>query len=670
MPDKEPQPQMSSTISNKHRKWASLILLAMVCLSAPAQCQDGSAWDRARASLIASAPGIITPAIDRWRTLTGSENFGFAEYAGFVLAYPDFPDTEKLRKFAEKTLDKSPQDPTRLTAFFDRFPPLTNPARAQYALALAALSRGEASEMARNAWRGGTMSDASESALSDRFSHIFTTADHDARIDALLWDGNSAQASRMIDKISAAARPAAAASIALLQGGDATPITAENPLLSDAGLAYLAARKLYRGGNVSLAAQLLANRPPLPTPPLEPRKWVGLLLSVARDAGPSDAVSVAERIDDGFTPRTDIAQTSFAIRDDYTSLMWLGGTSALWNLRDPARAAPLFYRYGMAGRTPQTRAKGFYWAGRALAQSGQTPAATKYFESAAAYPDQFYGMLALERLGRPLPNLAAAAYPTPSAASRSAFLARPLSQAVRELAKNGDWPTTIRFFREISSAAKTDNDKVLVAELARNLGRRDLGVVLGTAAQNDGVSNFRDVAFPLIPTPEGANWTIIHAITRQESQFSQNAVSRTGARGLMQIMPAVGAERARKLGLTANTAALTSDAGYNLQIGNGHFAYLMDLYDGSYPLAIAAYNAGQGNVNKWLRSMGDPRQNEQRSSGQDWVEWIERLPFYETRGYVTHVIENAVVFESMNPSRASYKGADPASHFLGKKQPG
>ncbi|MEY2943667.1 MAG: hypothetical protein RLY97_1681, partial [Pseudomonadota bacterium] len=484
-------------------------------------------------------------------------------------------------------------------------------------------------------------------------------------MDALLWDGNATQAARMGERISAAARPAAMARLALLQNGDATPITAENPLMADAGLAYLAARKLYRGSNISLAAKILANRPQLSAPPLEPRKWVGLLLAVARDAGPSDAVAVAERIDDGFAPRADISQTSFALRDDYTSLMWLGGTAALWNLRDPARAAPLFYRYGMAGRTPQTRAKGFYWAGRALAQSGQSAPAVTYFESAAAYPDQFYGMLALERLGRPLPSFADPAHAMPSAEDRRAFLARPLSQAVRELAKNGDWPTTIRFFREISADAKGEIDKVLVAELARNLGRRDLGVVLGTAAQNDGVSNFREVAFPLIPTPPGADWTIIHAITRQESQFSQNAVSHSGARGLMQVMPAVGAERARKLGLAPNTAALTSDAGFNMQLGDALYGHLMDLYGGSYPLAIAAYNAGQGNVGKWLRNMGDPR-----SSGQDWVEWIERLPFTETRGYVTHVIENAVVFEAMHPEYASYKGSNPASHFLGKKQPG
>ncbi|MBS0476082.1 MAG: lytic transglycosylase domain-containing protein, partial [Proteobacteria bacterium] len=367
----------------------------------------------------------------------------------------------------------------------------------------------------------------------------------------------------------------------------------------------------------------------------------------------------------GFAPGTDISRLSFQIRDDYTSLMWLGGTKALWSLGNGPQAAPLFWRYGNAARTPQTRSKGFYWAGRAMARAGNAGEATRYFQMAAAYPDQFYGMLALERLGQQLPPFDKMPTVKPTTDQRNAFNARPLTMAVREVARESDWPTAVRFFREISDQAESEVDHVMVADLARELGRRDLGVILGQSAHADGYGDFQKIAFPLIPTPAGADWTMVHAISRQESQFAMNAISHAGARGLMQLMPRTANEQAAKLGYDFDLGALTRDAGYNLMLGDAYYARMMDYFGGSYPLAVAAYNAGAGNVNKWLRANGDPR-----TGSVDWIDWIEQIPISETRNYVQRVIENAVVYEAMNPAKASYKGANPLSHFLGKRTPG
>jgi len=655
-------------MSSMHRTMASLFLLGLVSLSAPAQCQDGAEWDRARAQLIASQPGAISAAVARWQALSAGSNWQFADYAGFLLAYPGFPDEAKLRLAAEKALEGVPAEAARVLAYFDRQPPLTNPARGRYALALMTYSRPEAAATARAAWRGGTMADGVEASLLARYGADFTPADNDARMNALLWDGNFDAAVRLAANpatpLSPAARGPLMARLALLQGGDAGVAGTDPATMADAGYLYTRARRLSQSGQSYAAAGLLAARPALSAPPLDARKWINVQLAVARDASATDAVRIAERIDDAFAPGTDLPGQPFPIRDDYTSLMWLGGTSALWVLRDSARAAPLFARYAGAARTPQTRAKGYYWAGRALAQAGQAGAAANFFEQAAVYPDQFYGMLALERLGRQLPPLADPPHPQPGADARAAFYASPLTQAVREVARNGEWPVTIRFFRAIAERAQSEADYVLVAELARSLGRRDLGVVLGQAATNDRLAMFRGVSFPLVPVPIGSDWTMVHAISRQESQFSQNAVSRSGARGLMQLMPGTAGDQARKLGLPFSFGALISDPLFNMTLGDAYFARMMDTYQGSYPLAVAAYNAGPGNVNKWLRDLGDPRQ-----SG-DWINWIERIPFTETRGYVAHVLENAVVYEAMYPAKASYKGVNPLSHFLGKRTPG
>jgi soluble lytic murein transglycosylase len=486
-------------------------------------------------------------------------------------------------------------------------------------------------------------------------------------MDALLWANDSAAAERQLQYTSPGRRSSFAARVALVGGRDpaSVGIQLSPDALGDPGYVYNRSRQLRSSGQSATAASMMVARPRFAVVPREPRKWIAEMLAVARNVDAGSAARVAGSVDDMFVPGTDVSAQSFAIRDDYTSLMWLGGTKALWSLGDGNRAAPLFWRYGAAARTPQTRSKGFYWAGRAAASGGNKAEAARYFELAAVYPDQFYGMLALERLGRPMPVLQGSPTVMPTPADRDNFNDRPLTKAVREVARESDWPTAVRFFKEIAEQADSEADHVLVADLAKELGRRDLGVILGQAAHIDGHGIYRRTSFPLIPIPVGSNWTFVHAISRQESQFAMNAVSHAGARGLMQLMPGTAAEQAGKMGLTYDRQALVSDAGYNLMLGDGYFRRMLATYGGSYPLAVAAYNAGPGNVNKWLRANGDPR-----GGGVDWVEWVEKIPLSETRNYVQRVLENAVVYETMNPARALNKGPNPLSFFLGKRYPG
>ena len=654
-------------MSSMHRAITTLLLLFMAATSVPARCQDGAEWDQARRELVSSQRGGMAQAIERWRMLSQNNGYGFSEYAGYLLTYPGFPDEAKIRGYAEAALTRETVDYPRLIAFFDRVKPVTNPARALYALALSSAGRPEAKAMAIEAWRGGAMSETSAAALQSQFGSAFTSADHDARMNALLWAGDVYQAQQALNFVSPAARNIFTARLAMLQGNspEQLGIQVSPDMLRDAGYVYNRIRQLKSSGNYPGVTQLLLIRPKASEPPLDQTKWIGELLGSAKGADAASAVRIAASVDDAFAPGTDVSRMAYKLRDDYTSLMWLGGTRSLNSLGDGNTAAPLFYRYGAAARTPQTRSKGFYWAGRALALRGNASEATRYFEMAAQYPDQFYGMLALERLGRPLPALANFPTGAPSPAERAAFNARPLTAAVREAARDFDWPTTVRFFREISNQQETEAEHLLVADLARSIGRRDLGVILGQSAHEDGFGNFRAISFPLIPIPPGGSWTMIHAITRQESQFSQNAVSHAGARGLMQLMPGTAREQAGKLGIYYDPGSLMSDPNYNIRLGDAYFARMMDTFAGSYPLAVAAYNAGPGNVNRWLRDNGDPR-----FGGIDWIDWIERIPLQETRNYVQRVLENAVVYEAMNPARASYKGSNPLSHFLGKRDPG
>ena len=592
-------------------------------------------------------------AIGQWEYLTKTDNLSFSAYADFITTYPDFPKQDLLQRRAESALDKDAPPVQSLVAFFDRNPPLTNSGRARYALALASLDRPEAYDMALEAWRNGTMSGPAELYMQGLFGSRFGPEDHDARMDALLWQGNYEAASRHVTRVSPAYREMAQARLALLQGSEpqeaGLPIPAGSQ--SDAGYVYNLARHYRTSGELYRAVNLLSTRPAFTAPAFDGAQFVTEALAVAKGAGATQAASIAGKVDDLFPQDADISEGSFTLRDKYTDLMWLGGTKALWSLGDGAQAAPLFYRYGTAAKTPLTRSKGFYWAGRAASQAGDRAGAQRYWEMAADYPDWYYGQLALSELGQPMPAFPQT--PQPDAADRAAFEADPLTGALRAISRNRrDWRTERAFFEAIAEKAETPAQMALVGQLARETGLEEFAVVAGLVAGEHGLKGFERLGHPTTQTHPGANWTMVHAIARQESEFDRNRVSHAGARGMMQLMPGTAREEAGKVGVQYMSASLTADPAYNIRLGDAHFARLMDRYGGAYPLAIAAYNAGPGRVNEWIRLNGDPR-----SGAVDYVTWIEQIPSnFETRYYVMRVIGNAVAYANMHPDKsASYE---------------
>ncbi len=658
---------MSSMLDNKLNLMRFTAIAALAAVASPLAAQ--SSVDTGRAMMVASQPSQAAAAVARWQQLTANDRMGFSDYAGFALAYPTYPRMELIRANAEKALDRDAPGPEQVVAYFDRFPPLTNPARARYALALSSLGRPEAREKAREAWRGGRMSSPAEAYLASLFSTSFTPADQEERARALLWQGETEAAARQLALVPPASRAKFMAHLAVLQGSLPQMIGLSVPadLMSDPGYVYSLARYYRKNGQGYQGQQLLAARAPFVRPPHDAQDMVTEMLVQARGASANTAAAIASKVDDLFEPGTDISRLSYKLRDDYTSLMWLGATKALWSMGDGNLAAPMFFRYGNAAQTPQTRSKGFYWAGNAFARAGNMAEANRYFEMAAKYPEYFYGQLALERLGRKLPDFRQVALSTPTPQQTAAFNAGPLAQAIRTIARNGtDWRTERYFFTALADNARDAGDLQLAANLARELGLDELSVVIGRTAPEKGIDGFTGVGFPVIATPPGTDYTMVHAIARQESEFDINRISHAGARGLMQLMPATANEQAGKMGMAYMSANLTTDRTYNVRLGDGYFSRMMDYYGGSYPLAVAAYNAGAGNVNKWLAANGDPR-----TGGIDWLRWIEEIPIFETKNYVQRVLENAVVYEALHPERVRY-GASPkgVSTFIGKRSPG
>ena len=616
--------------------------------------------------------GNIPAALQRWKMLSESPNYSFGEYASFLIMYPDWPDSDAMRKNAEQAIDLGAYSPNQAVAYFDRLPPLSNSGRAKYALALETTGdKVRAEAVAREAWRGGPLTDDDEARLQRMVGAKLSAPDHDVRIDRLLWAGATRAAERHIAFASPARRPAFIAILATkLKSPDASIRVQEAGSTVRGEASFLAAQadQLRASGNSYAARELLANRANLVAPAPVLKDWYKLLLTYAQAAandGQYDvAYRIASRVDDALPPGLVMVDQDLTTRDHYTSLTWLAGALALDRLGRPRDAVAMFSRYAAAAKSPQTRSKGLHWAGKAAAKSGDQTGAARYYNDAAVYYDSFFGQLSLEQLKRPLPPVPGVAISPPPLADANApsvYLAASLAT------KYGSWKDQSNFLRTISKNAKTPADFVGAIGLSKKINRPDLAVMAGRNARYFGYADLVGIGYPTVnvPASQSHNWTLAHAIMRQESQFDKAAVSHAGARGLMQLMPGTARETSGKIAMAYRPDALTVDTDYNIQLGSTYIQRMLDYYGGSYPLAIAAYNGGPGNVNKWLKTYGDPR-----TGSIGMMEWIEKIPLTETRDYVYRVLENAVMYDHLHPERARVRSATPLSTYLGKSTPG
>ncbi|MDQ3144460.1 MAG: lytic transglycosylase domain-containing protein, partial [Pseudomonadota bacterium] len=596
----------------------------------------------------AAAPAVdVGQALVSWKRLRQSEGYPFANYAYFLATSPGWPGEAGLRRSAEKSM-RPGENPASVLGFFRTEEPASGNGWARLSEAHAATGRpAEAIAAAKSAWRSHDLPAYDEQAILARYGSQFTAADYDQRVDALLFGKDPANAQRLFGWTTPSRRAAFAARMAMgsrRPDAEAQFARVSGQLATDSGLWMARTRYLRETGNEQAARQLAARPHNFVHKPADPARYYEMLVILSKGAAAdgqySTAYNIARQVDDAFAPGTPIALKDYGVRDDYTTLTWLAGTTALQTLRQPANAISLFDRYASGGRSLQVATKGWYWAGRAAAQAGRMADATAYFQRAAATPELYYGQLSLERLGRAV--AVPPASPPVSAAQRQAFQNKRMVRAIRLLGQQGQRADQTLFVRALSEAVETPSDRALASELATAIGRQDLAVWTARSARNSGTAFYTRAGFPIHArgVPSGRLWSLVHGITRQESSFDRAAVSHAGARGLMQLMPGTAREQAGKMGLSYDYGQLTSDPSYNVALGSAYFQRLVNQWDGNYPLAVASYNAGAGNVRKWVRAYGDPR-----APGGDIVAWIERIPFTETRGYVQRVLENSVVYD-------------------------
>jgi soluble lytic murein transglycosylase len=574
----------------------------------------------------------------RWAASTDAPLY-FDDLSRALTDLQGWPARAVIRARAEEAiLDSRLSAADRVAFLRQENGPATGNGRMALALALKDMGqRSEAEQLARAAWREDTLSTTAEARARQEFS--FSADDHAARVDILLWREQRTAARALLPLVSPADRALANARIALqsrqrrgLQAAvDAVPSSRRDA----AGLLYDRAQYIRRSGRpedaMPVAARIDAREAP----------------AVARDDIYRERrlyVPRALRAGNQRLAYNLVSNHGLTSGEEFADAEWLSGWLQLRFLAAPAQAEEHFRHLSANVSAPVSSSRAYYWRAEAVRALGRASEADELLANAARFPFTYYGQLAAQRRSGGSAMLDLPDTGRITDAARNRFENRELVRALRLMAEVGDRQDfeSIAFF--LDDTLEDPMEVELLAQLSREQA------YTRTALRNAKAGLFRGVvavnaAYPMLPLPSVVENSgrpepaLVYAIIRQESEFEVSAISSANARGLMQLIPSTAQAQARREGIPYQRAALTTDGAYNMTLGAAHLGDLVDSFGGSYVLAIASYNAGSHRAREWIADYGDPR-----SSSVDVVDWVELIPFAETRNYVQRVTENLQVY--------------------------
>jgi soluble lytic murein transglycosylase len=591
--------------------------------------------DATQAAAVISDP--VAKKLAEWIVLRSDDNGASVErYRAFISANPSWPSQTFLRRRLEAALWDDHRDDATVWAWFENESPLS--AKGRFSLARVMIARGDranAERLVREAWRNDSMSEDTESTALDLFGALLTPGDHKARMDFLLYGSDQEAALR-------AAKRLGANHVALAKARNAAYRKAPNTrtlldavpheLHGDPGYLFSKIQLLRREEKFAEAAQLMLSAPKDPGRLHNLDEWWierRLLSRKMLDVGERRTAYLIAR--DAALPARDIYKTE----QEFTA-----GWIALRFLADPATAAQHFARIGVGSANPTALARAGYWQGRAAEAAGRAQDAQAAYTAAAGQSTSYYGQLARAKLG--LPQIALNGVP----AARGRGIERlEIVRAVQLLYALDEREIAIPIFGDMGENGDPDA-LVGLGELASRNGDARGMLLLGKAALNRGLP-FDFYAYPVMGIPPfksigpEVEQSIVFAIARQESAFNPSVVSPANAYGLMQVTPDAGKYVCKKYGASFDLGRLKTDPVYNAALGAAELGGLIEDYRGSYIMTFAAYNAGRGSVKKWVERYGDPRDPK-----VDAVDWVELIPFSETRNYVQRIVENLQVYRA------------------------
>lgn len=556
----------------------------------------------------------------------------FTEITTFIDRHPTWPRQNDMRQLAERAIAEG--DPFQpLLDWFERYPPTTGEGGFAHLEALEANGTpAEIPERARRYWVALNFEAATERDFLRAYGSHLDQASHAARIDRLIWQRSHTAASRMLNQLDPGPQKLAEARIAVLRdanGVDAA-IARVPGALRDAPELWFERLQWRRKKDFNEGAREILERVPAPRP--FPELWAREARILARRAMEEGAYSTAAKLvsGHGLSGGGEFAESEF-----------LAGWLRLSFLAEPNAAERHFNTLYNGVGFPISRARGAYWQGRAAAARGNQELAREWWARAAEHPTTFYGQQAILASGGTLDSFSFAVPRDPE--TRKRFLDKELVRLVQRLHELGANNRLRTFLLHLSGLAETAEEHLLVAQLAHESERpREAVRAIKHLNQQEnlvGVAGYPLVSLPAMTAPFAPGDALVLAIIRQESGFDREAISPAGARGMMQLMPGTAKQVSQALSVPYSRDKLTTDPGYNIRLGRAYLAEMLERFDGSPPLAMAAYNAGPHRVDRWLEQFGDPR-----TGAVDMIDWIELIPFHETRNYVQRVSEAETVY--------------------------
>ena len=564
-----------------------------------------------------------------WEYLKDPESdASFAEITEFLRKNPHWPDKNALEKRAEVALMAENPSDEMLDDWFSQHPPQTTFVRQKLAE-----NQQERNTMIRSAWISDNYDKKTEERVLNKYRTILKESDHIQRIDRLLWESKNEEAKRLLPYVSEDYQILFQARLALNEERTFAPVQVlrvSSKLKSDPGLLFERIRwRLKNNDKEGVRELLLSSGDEVPYP----EKWWYIRDRQIREAIDEGDITMAENLlaKHGLPPGS----------TPYKEAKWLAGWLMLRFQNTPDKAYRIFTELFEQNESPAGKAKAAYWAGRAAEKLPKTDHARWYGE-AAYYSTTFYGQLAdweLKKRDKDRHSHVIIPSDKPTNEEKARFKHNELVQLVYELYKAGESDAAARFINHIATNAKTDGEAVLATGLGRDIKRIDYGVrAAKKVLQNEIVSLENGWPVINVPTTSGLEKPLILALIRQESEFYAEATSSSNAMGLMQLLPSTAKETAKKNKIKFSKDKLFEPS-YNITLGSAYISKLVDRFDGSYILSIASYNAGPGRVRQWQDSFGTPNKDVREA-----IDWIERIPYNETRNYVQHVLENVQVY--------------------------
>ncbi len=563
----------------------------------------------------------------------------------------DWPGQSLIRLRFEQALKREQPGSAGVIAALSGSTPVSDDGKIMLAAAYLEQGRNDAAAaIIRPFWRDSDFPQATETAVVSKFGSLLTAADHKARMDRLLYADNSAAGLRTAAHLDKNQQALAKAVALQIKGSSTKAMAALDALPAalkrDPLWIYTKVDALRTLARLEDAGKLIQTAPRDAKALEDPDTWwverrlLSRALVTAGDARLAYQIAASHSAESAGMK----AEAEFH-----------AGWYALEYLHDPVSATSHFANIAAISTLPLSLSRAEYWLGRSAEAAGDRTTAAAQYQQAAAYPTTFYGQLAISKLGGKVLRLPPA--PAPSDVDRRNFEARELVKVIRRLeAVDYDDRTPI-FFRTLADQITSPGEIALLTGLAEGEGNHQLALQLAKTAVSHGVPvdalAFPTTAIPQTAATPGVDRAVVFAVARQESAFNPGAISSAGARGLLQLMPATAKITAKAVGLPYDKSRLTSDPGYNATLGAAHLGDLVQNFGGSYVMTFAAYNAGASRVNQWVQQYGDPRDPK-----TDVVNWIESIPFTETRNYVQRLMENLEVYRARFGSSALTIDAD------------